>query len=346
MGISAQARTPVALDAMGADKGPSEVVAGAILAARELAIAITLIGPTTTISALLARQGGKDLPIDVVDAPDVIEMDEHPVQAVRRRPNASMNVGVRLVKEGRASAFVSAGNTGAAMAAALFGLGRLPGVERPALATVFPTSTGRCLVLDVGANADCRPAYLQQFATMGERYARHVLEVRRPRVGLLSNGEEPTKGSALVQETHQLLRAADLNFVGNIEGKDVPLGAADVVVCDGFTGNVLIKAAEGIGEFTFQLLREEIGASGPIGMLGALLLRPALRRIKRRVDYQEYGGAPLLGVDGVVIVAHGRSGARAIRSAVRVAHRAAEIGLTGILNLSNTAGRTVVEEVR
>lgn len=347
MGNLAHARTPVALDAMGADKGPSEVVAGAILAARELAIPITLVGPATSILALLDKQGGKGLPIDVVDAPDVIEMGEHPVQAVRRRPNASMNVGVRLVKEGRASAFVSAGNTGAAMAAALFGLGRLPGVERPALATVFPTATGHCLILDVGANADCRPSYLQQFATMGERYARHVLDVAKPRVGLLSNGEEATKGNVLVQETHQLLKATDLNFVGNVEGKDVSRGAVDVVVCDGFTGNVLIKAAEGIGEFTFQLLREEIGASGPIGMLGALLLRPALRRIKRRVDYQEYGGAPLLGVAGVVIVAHGRSGARAIRNAVRVAHRAAEVGLTRILDLSDVAvGRAVVEEVR
>jgi glycerol-3-phosphate acyltransferase PlsX len=244
-----------------------------------------------------------------------------------------MNVAVRLVKGGKAGAFVSAGNTGAAMVAALFGLGRLPGVERPALATVFPTARGRCLILDVGANAECRPVHLQQFAILGERYARLVLGVARPRVGLLSNGEEETKGNALVQEAYPLLRALDLDFVGNVEGKDVPRGLADVVVCDGFVGNVVIKLAEGIGEFTFGLLREEISAS-PVGVLGALLLRPALRRIKRRVDYEEYGGAPLLGVDGVAIVAHGRSGARAIRNAVRVAHQAALANLPRALALA------------
>lgn len=327
----------VALDAMGGDAGLDAVVAGAILAARQLAIPVTLVGPADRVAASLQAQGASGLPIDVADAPDVIEMGEHPVQAVRRRPNASMNVGVRLVKEGRAGAFVSAGNTGAAMAAGLFGLGRLPGVERPALATVFPTATGHCLILDVGANADCRASYLQQFAVMGDRYANLVLDVARPRVGLLSNGEEETKGSALVQEAYPLLKASGLNFVGNVEGKDVPRGAADVVVCDGFTGNVLIKTAEGIGELTFQLLREEIGASGPLGMLGALLLKPALRRIKRRVDYQEYGGAPLLGVAGVVIVAHGRSSARAIRNAIRVAAQAASVDLPGALARANLA---------
>jgi len=270
-------------------------------------------------------------------------MAEHPAQAVRRLPGASMNVAVRLVKEGQAQGFVSAGNTGAAMVSALFGLGRVPGIERPALATIFPTAKGHCLILDVGANADCRPEHLEQFAVMGERYSRLVLGVTRPRVGLLSNGEEETKGNKLVQETHQLLKTADLEFIGNVEGKDVPRGLVDVVVCDGFVGNVLIKLAEGIGEFTFALMREEISRS-LVGVVGALLLRPALRRIRRRVDYQEYGGAPLLGVRGVVIVAHGRSRARAIRNALRVADQAARVNLTDALAMRARPGDQPVAE--
>jgi glycerol-3-phosphate acyltransferase PlsX len=237
-----------------------------------------------------------------------------------------MNVAVRLVRDRAADGFVTAGNTGAAMVAALFGLGRLAGVERPALATIFPTQKGHCLILDVGANADCRPEHLYQFAIMGEGYARLVLGNPRPVVGLLSNGEEESKGSKLVQEAHALLRDADLNFAGNVEGKDIPRGLIDVVVCDGFVGNVLVKFAEGIGELTFSLIREEIGRS-PVGIVGALLLRPAFRRIRRRVDYQEYGGAPLLGVRGTVIVAHGRSGPRAIRNALRIAGQAAQAKL-------------------
>jgi glycerol-3-phosphate acyltransferase PlsX len=320
----------IALDAMGGDQAPTEPVAGAVMAARELGIPVTLVGPRVVVSAELARYSHDSLPVDVVDAPDQIDMADHPVQAVRRRPGASMNVGIRLVKEGRAGAFVTAGNTGAAVVAGLFGLGRLPGVDRPALATIFPTAKGHCLILDIGANADCRPHHLLQFALMGDRYARTVLGISSPRVGLLSNGEEESKGSLLVQEAHQLLKGADLNFVGNVEGKDVPRGLTDVVVCDGFVGNVLIKLAEGIGEFTFSLLRDEIGAS-PIGLLGALLLRPALRRIKRRVDYQEYGGAPVLGLDGIVIVAHGRSRARAVRNAISVAAQAIQGNLTKAL---------------
>ncbi|MGH2459469.1 MAG: phosphate acyltransferase PlsX [Chloroflexota bacterium] len=316
----------VALDAMGGDRAPTEPVAGAVMAARELGISVTLVGPHDLVAAELARHNAGALPLDIVDAPDLIGMAEHPVQAIRRRPNASMNVAIRLVKEKSADAFVSAGNTGAAVVASLFGLGRIPGIERPALAAVFPTTRGCCLVLDVGANADCRPGHLLQFAVMGERYSRLVLGVDRPRVGLLSNGEEETKGSLVVQEAHQLLKTADLHFIGNVEGKDLPRGVADVVVCDGFVGNVAIKLAEGIGELTFSLLREELTSSAR-GMLGAVLLRPGLRRLKHRVDYEEYGGAPLLGVEGVVIVAHGRSKARAIRNAIRVAGQAVAANL-------------------
>lgn len=312
----------VALDAMGGDRAPAEPVAGAVLAARELGISVALVGPRDVIAAELARHACATLPLDVVDAAEVIGMADHPVQAVRHRTGASLNVAMRLVKNGEADAFVTAGNTGAAVVAGLFGLGRLRGIERPALATLFPTIAGHCLILDVGANADCRPTHLFQFALMGDRYARLVLDVPSPRVGLLSNGEEETKGSALVQEAHRLLKLADLNFVGNIEGKDVPLGLADVVVCDGFVGNVLLKVAEGIGEFTFSLLRQELTGSLR-GLLGAFLLKPSLRRIKRRVDYQEFGGAPLLGVNGIVVVAHGRSGKIGIRNAIRVAGLAA-----------------------
>jgi glycerol-3-phosphate acyltransferase PlsX len=316
----------VALDAMGGDRAPTETVAGAVLAARELGIAVSLVGPRDVIATELARHEHHGLSLDVVDASDVIGMAEHPVQAIRTRPGASMNVAMRLVKDGTADAFVSAGNTGAAVVAGLFGLGRISGVDRPALATVFPTIKGRCLILDVGANVDCRPAHLLQFAVMGECYSRLVMGVHTPLVGLLSNGEEETKGNTVVQEAHKLLKATDLHFVGNVEGKDVPRGLVDVVVCDGFVGNAVLKLAEGIGEFTFALLRQEVEAN-PISMLGALLLRPGLRRIKGRVDYQEYGGAPLLGVGGVVIVAHGRSGARAIRNAIHVASQAATVGL-------------------
>jgi glycerol-3-phosphate acyltransferase PlsX len=315
---------------MGGDKAPSNPVAGAVQAARELGISVALVGPRDVVAAELARHKPSALPIHIVDAPDVIDMADHPVQAVRAHPNASMNVALRLVREKAADGFVTAGNTGGAMVASLFGLGRSPGVERPAIATVFPTLRGHCLILDVGANADCRPEHLQQFAVMGELYSRLVLGVAKPRVGLLSNGEEETKGSKLVQDAHQLLKTTPIGFVGNVEGKDVPAGLADVVVCDGFVGNVLVKLGEGIGEFTFAVLREEIGAS-VLGVVGALLLRPALRRIKRRVDYEEYGGAPLLGVRGVVIVAHGRSGPRAIRNALRVASQAAEAHLPELI---------------
>jgi glycerol-3-phosphate acyltransferase PlsX len=326
----------IALDAMGGDRAPAEPVAGAVQAARELGLSVVLVGPEAVVAAELRRHRSQGLPIEIVHAPGVIDMAEHPVQAVRRQPEASLNVAARLVHEGTADAMVSAGNTGAAMVAALFGLGRLPGVERPALAASFPTARGRCLILDVGANAECRPEHLCQFGQLGERYARAMLGISRPKVGLLSNGEEPSKGSKLIQEAHQLLAAQDLSFIGNLEGKDVPPGVADVVVCDGFVGNVMIKFAEGIGEFTFGLLREEIGRSR-LGMLGALLLRPALRRIKRRVDYQEYGGAPLLGVKGVVIIAHGRSSARAIRNALAVADRAAAAQVPALLTLPAVA---------
>ncbi|MBI2321593.1 MAG: phosphate acyltransferase PlsX [Chloroflexi bacterium] len=313
---------PVALDAMGGDHAPREVLLGAAEARRRWGIPVALVGPGDTIRQA-AREAGINLAaLALVEAPSVVGMAEHPVQAVRAKPDSSLVVGLRLVKEGRAAAFVTAGNTGAAMAAALFELGRIAGVARPALAIVYPALRQPVLLLDVGANAECRPQHLVQFAQMGVAYAESALRRERPRVALLSNGEEPTKGSQLVLEAHRLLAASDLNFAGNVEGRHIPLGEADVVVTDGFVGNVVIKLSEGLAETLVRMLREE-ALRGWVSRLGALLMLPALRRMRRRVSYEEYGGSPLLGVNGVVIVAHGRSRAWAIANAVRVAHEAA-----------------------
>jgi glycerol-3-phosphate acyltransferase PlsX len=307
----------IVVDAMGGDHAPAEVVKGAIQAVRDLGVRVTLVGRQEAIERELA---GAAEGIRVLDAPSVIEMDEHPARAVRSKRDSSIVVGIERVKE-QGGAFVSAGNSGATMAAALLILGRLPGVDRPALATVFPTQHGRVVLIDVGANTDVRPDWLRQFAVMGSLYAEKVLGINRPRVGLLSNGEEETKGSQLVQEAFPLLAGAGLNFIGNVEGRDIPAGTADVVVTDGFTGNVVIKLAEGIAETLFAMLRAELTA-GLTTKLAAAFLRPAFRRVAKNLDYAEYGGAPLLGVRGLAIVAHGRSDARAITAAIRVAKNA------------------------
>ncbi|GIW12498.1 MAG: phosphate acyltransferase [Dehalococcoidia bacterium] len=309
----------IVVDAMGGDHAPTEVVKGALRAAQTLPLPITLVGQRAAIERALA---GQPLPptLSVLEAPTVIGMDEHPARAVRSRRDSSVVVGIERVRE-RGGAFVSAGNSGATMAAALLVLGRLPGVARPALATVFPTQQGRAVLIDVGANADVRPTWLRQFALMGSLYAEKVLGIPHPRVGLLSNGEEETKGNQLVQEAFPLLKCAPITFLGNVEGRHLPAGVADVVVTDGFTGNVVIKLAEGIAETLFALLRRELTATLP-RRLAAAVLRPAFRRVASRLDYAEYGGAPLLGVRGVVIIAHGRSDARAIAAAIRVAKEA------------------------
>jgi glycerol-3-phosphate acyltransferase PlsX len=314
----------IALDAMGGDHAPAVTVAGAVAAARRLGVGVALVGARPAIEAELAKHQTAGLDLTIVEASETIGMDEHPAQAVRRKPNNSISVATRLVKEGQAAAVVSAGNSGAMMAAALFVLGRIKGIDRPAIATVFPCTGGQVLLIDVGAITDPDPANLVQFAQMGDIYLRAVFGVARPRIGLLSNGEEPTKGSKLVQEAHALLRQQPgLNFIGNVEGKDVPAGLADVVVCDGFAGNVLIKTAEGVATYIRQVLREEVTRTLWHKLL-ALGLRGAFRRVGARLDYAEFGGAPLLGVEGVVIIAHGRSNARAIENAVRVARQAAE----------------------
>lgn len=316
----------IVLDAMGGDFGPAPNVEAAVSAAREFGWEIALVGRKELIRPLLAQHNTANLHLPIVHASEVIEMGEHPAQAVRTKKDSSMVVGMQMVRNGDADAFVTMGNTGGALAAALFHLGRIQGIQRPALSAVFPSAKGWVLLLDVGANADCKPEYLLQFALMGSIYAERVMGIRNPRVGLISNGEEETKGSELVQQAHALLKQAPINFIGNVEGRNLPAGSADVFVTDGFTGNVMIKLAEGMGEFIKSMLREEIMRTTR-GKLGGLLIKDALGRISKRTDYQEIGGAPLLGVDGVVIIGHGRSQARAIRSALMRAAEAVERGV-------------------
>ncbi len=312
----------IVLDAMGGDNAPEATVAGAVEAARAFGVEVVLVGPRDKIQVALAGHDTTGLALPIVHAAETISMDEHPAMAVRRKKDSSIAVAARLVRDGQGDAFISAGHSGAVMAAATLILGRLPGIARPALATVFPRQQGFFLLTDGGANTDCRPEYLLQFATMGSLYAEKVLGVNRPRVGLLSNGEEETKGDRLVQETHALLRQANgLRFVGNVEPKEMMAGVADVVVADGFVGNIVVKSSEAVAEMLLGTIREELTRS-LLTRLPAALLRPAFARVRARMDYREYGGAPLLGLRGIVIFAHGRSDARAIRNAIRVAREA------------------------
>jgi phosphate acyltransferase len=320
----------IVVDAMGGDRAPAAIVRGAVEAATRLGVEVLLAGRPDAVERELSALGGTRDTVRVLPAAEVIGMEEHPAGAVREKRQSSIVLGLREVREGRADAFVSAGNTGAVMAAAVLTLGRIRGVNRPALGTVFPAAGGgRVLILDVGANAEAKPEYLIQSATMGRAYAAAAMRRPNPRVGLLSIGEEASKGNALIQAVHAAL-AADpaLHFVGNVEGNAIPSGVADVVVTDGFTGNVAIKVAEGAAELILAELRGAL-TSRLHYKLAALLLRPALRRVRTRIDYAEYGGAPLLGVNGVTIVAHGRSDARALFNAVRVARDAVHGDLIG-----------------
>jgi glycerol-3-phosphate acyltransferase PlsX len=314
----------VAIDAMGGDFAPEQVVLGAAEAARDLGVEAVLVGLPDRVQRLLDPHPE----LRFVPASQVIGMDEHPAQAVRSKPDSSMSVCARLCKQGEAAAWVSAGNSGAIMAAALFVQGRVRGVDRPALGTVLPTRDQPAYFLDVGANVDSRPEFLVQFAHMGSVYAERVLGRSAPSVGLLSNGEEEGKGNELVREATGRLRRTGLNFVGNVEPKDVLGGRVDVVVADGFVGNVAIKMAEAAAELVLGTMRDEVPRSLR-GKIGGLLIRPAVNRIRGRMDWREYGGSPLVGIDGVAVVAHGRSDARAIRSAVRVARQAVEADLVG-----------------
>jgi glycerol-3-phosphate acyltransferase PlsX len=309
---------------MGGDEAPRNIVDGALAAVRHFDLGVLLVGAAQAIEAELDRAGDVDRgSVRVVDAPDVVAMEESPVAALRRKPSASIRVAADAVARGEASALFSAGHTGATVMAAHGAFGMLPGVDRPALAATIPTRRRPAVLLDVGASVECRPQHLLQFAVMGEVYTRVILGTPSPRIGLLSTGAEATKGNELTREAHQLLKAAPLNFIGNIEAREVYSGKADVIVCDGFTGNVALKISEGLVDVIEGLLSEEL--SSTITMrVGSLLTRRALRRFRRRVDYSEYGGAPLLGVGGVTIVGHGRSSAKAVRNAVAMAYRFAE----------------------
>jgi phosphate acyltransferase len=313
----------IAVDAMGGDFAPARIVDGALAAARHLGIGIDLVGRPALISAELARFDDADtLDVRVVDAPDVIEMTESPASALRRKPRASIRVAAELVASGEAAALVSAGHTGATVVAAHAAFGMLPGVDRPALAPSIPTRDGSAVLLDAGATVECRPGYLLQFGVMGAVYARVWMGVTRPRVGLLSIGAEETKGNDLTREAHRLLKSSTLRFVGNVEARDIFAGRADVIVCDGFTGNVALKLSEGLVEMVEDLLGDELQSTFS-SQVGYLLSRRAFRRFRRRVDYSEYGGAPLLGVAGLCIVGHGRSSVKAVRNAVAMASRVA-----------------------
>ena len=318
----------IALDAMGGDHAPERPVAGALAALDrgERDLDIVLVGDEARLMPLLPDSRSRPT---LHHASQTIGMDEAPATALRRKRDSSIAVGVALQANGGADAFVSAGNTGAVMTAALTTLGRIEGISRPAIVTPFPTAGEPCLVLDVGANAQCKPHHLAQFAVMGHIYAQQVLGRKDPRVGLLSIGEEPSKGDELRVETHARLGAAGgLNFVGNVEGRDVLSGAADVVVTDGFTGNVLLKFGESFVDFLASEIGRRIRASRRAS-LGAWLMEPAFRALRRRIDYAEYGGAPLLGVDGIVIICHGNSSVKAFESALGVARRAVERNLAG-----------------
>src|SRR5712691_6832909 len=316
----------IALDAMGSDRAPKPEIEGAIHAARNYDVRVLLVGPEPTVKAELERHPpASRLPIEIVHASEVITMEDKAAQAVRAKRDSTMRVGVRLVRDGQAAGFVTAGNTGAAMATAKMFLDALRGVDRPALAAVLPTAMGTAAVLlDVGANVDCKPENLEQFAVMGEIYCRSILGIRRPRVGLLSIGEEETKGNELTRESFQLLKQLPLNFVGNVEGRDLYGGRVDVIVADGFVGNVALKTSEGVVNLVRFALKEAL-RSTITRQVGYLLSRSAFVDFKKRLDHTEYGGAPLLGVKGVCIITHGSSNANAIKNAIRVAAEFAEL---------------------
>ncbi len=311
----------IAVDAMGGDFAPQKIVEGAVLAAREYQTPIILVGKKNVIVAELAKHDTKNLPIFIEHASDIIEMHESPSKASRYKQDSSIVVATRLVAQGKADAVVSAGNSGAVMTSALRYLGRIPGVYRPMIATIIPTQKGSCLVADAGANTDCKPEYLLQFAIMSKIAAETILNISQPRVGLLSIGEEKEKGSALTKRAFPLLESCPyIKFIGNVEGRDIPKGTADVIICDGFVGNVVLKTIEGTAE-SIQRMIKTIICSSLVAKIGFLCMRHLFKNLKKKLDYAEYGGAPLLGVKGTSIIAHGKSSAKAMKNAIRVAQQ-------------------------
>jgi glycerol-3-phosphate acyltransferase PlsX len=315
----------IILDAMGSDNYPLPEIEGAVLAVQQLGVDIILVGKTDLIKKHLPPNFNLDK-IQLIDAPDVLEMTDKPVEASRRKPNNSMAVGLRLLKEGKGQAFVTAGNTGGALFNAISILKRMQGVQRPALTAVFPTRKGHCVVLDIGANADCRPDFFVQFGIIGSIFAEKVLKIKDPRVAMLSNGEEEGKGNQLIKESKDLMKNADFNFIGNVEPKEVFAGETDVVVCDGFTGNVFLKTSEAIGKMMTDIIKEDI-KSGLITKLGGLLVKPAFNRIKTMMDPSQVGAGRLLGVNGLVFIGHGRSNSVAIFNGIKAAQHDVELNL-------------------
>ncbi|HWQ89425.1 MAG TPA: phosphate acyltransferase PlsX [Desulfitobacteriaceae bacterium] len=325
----------IAIDAMGGDYAPAEIVKGTLKAAAAYPqLELILIGKKELLQPYLSNVR---LPASISfhEASEMITMDEFPAQAVRKKKDASIVVATRLVKEGLADAVVSAGSTGAQMAAALLGLGRLKGIERPAIAAIMPTLEGGKLILDVGANLDAKPEHLIQYAYMGSIYAEKILGIYQPKVGLLNVGSEEGKGNELTQTSYKYLKETPLNFIGNIEGRDIPFGRADVIVCDGFAGNVLLKTAEGVAVLIMELIKEKMTAT-KLRRLGALLVKPAMKEIVQTIDYAETGGAPLLGVNGISIVCHGSSKEKAIINAIRVAKECISVRITEQLGMDFT----------
>ena len=320
----------IAVDSMGSDNSPFSEVEGAVQAAKAFKVHVILVGKESVIGPLLKEAGGDGLPIEIRNATQVVAMDESPVAALRKKRDSSIRIAAELVREKVASGLVSAGNTGAVMAISKMVYGTVPGVDRPALATILPTLTGHAVLLDVGANVVCKPHHLVQFAVMGHLFSKKIIGIKTPRVGLMSVGEEESKGNDLTKEVHQALKQLHLNFIGNVEGRDIYNGRADVIVCDGFTGNVALKTSEGLIEAVLKLLREELSRNLQ-AKLGAMLSKQSFKRLKKRLDYSEYGGAPLLGLRGATIICHGRSSSNAIKNAIRVAKEFSENQVNAML---------------
>lgn len=320
----------IAIDAMGGDYAPGEVIKGAIIAAQEYKVDLQLVGQVDKIQTELSKYNTQGLNITITSADEVIEMGESPGSAIRRKRNSSIVVAVDAVAKGESQALVAAGSTGAAMAACLFGLGRLPGIDRPAIAAVLPTMDKPVVLLDVGANSSCEPDMLQQFAVMGSIFSSSVLGVHHPRVGVLNIGGESSKGNVLAQSTYKLLANSqdNLNFIGNVEGREIFTGISDVVVCDGFVGNVTLKVAEGVARMMVKMIKDEVKSSF-LAKLGAFIALPALSNLRKKTDYEEYGGALLLGIKGTCVIAHGGSKANAIKNAIRVAKESIETDVNG-----------------
>jgi len=330
--------TCIVVDAMGSDSFPTPDVQGAVMAAREYGVEIILVGDEARLRPALEASQPGGLPVRIVHAPGMLTMEDKgeklAFKARHKDADNSMAVGLDLVKKGEADAFVTAGNTGAAMITALFRLGRIRGVDRPALAPVFPTATGSCVVLDIGANPDCKPENLLQFGILGSIYAQKVRGIPSPKVGLVSNGEEEGKGNELVREATPLFKSSNLNYYGNVEGKEVIGGKVDVAVTDGFVGNVMLKTSEAIAKMIVEKIKEAIKGGGPLAILGGALVKPALGKIKKMLDPSEEGAAPLLGVNGLVFIGHGRSDAIAIKNAIRVAKNAVEARVLDAMKLA------------